>query len=93
MARGVHRIFNVINRQDKDFGMLNAGRPQNVRLGRVAVIQLTAVVADKIDFIQAAVNRGEGLVLDMRHAGDNLPETAEAGNDHRRMLVWNISKG
>ena len=36
MARGVHRIFNVINRQDKDFGMLNAGRPQNVRLGRVA---------------------------------------------------------
>src|SRR5580658_2114111 len=88
--RGAHRGVDVFDRQHQHLGALCAGRAQQVEPRGVAVIDLVAEAAHEIDVRLADVERREGQTLDPQHARYDLPEAAEAGDDHRDVVLVDV---
>ena len=89
-ARGANVRVRVVGGQHEDLGAVGVRRAQQVGAGRVAVVDLGAEAAGNIHLVGAVLQRGEGDLLRAHHAPDDLPDPAEAGDDHARMVVVDV---
>ena len=79
-------VRRIVQRHDQQLRLLGAGRAQHVGPRGIAEIHLGAEAAHHVHLAWIALQRGERDAVHAQHAADDLPEAAEAADDHRRVV-------
>ena len=79
--RGFHRRLDIVDGEHEDFRILGMRRPQQFQPRSVAVENLIAKAAQKIDLGLTGFERRKGNLLRAQDAADDLAEASEAGDD------------
>ena len=79
---GAQGRVHIINRQQEDFGGVCLSCAEQFEPRSIAVVDLAAEFAHKVDLGRAAVEGDEANAPRGKDAADDLPETAKACDDH-----------
>ncbi len=86
-ARGAQVRLRVVGGQHEYLGLVGLRRAQQLRSRRVAEEQVDAAEAARlVHLIGRMLQRHERDALRAQHAGDDLADPAEAGDDHPRRV-------
>ena len=83
--RGAHRGLDVVDGEHEDLRILGMRGAQQFQTRGVAVENLVAEAAQKIDLGLTGFERGKGDLLGAQDAADDLSEAAEARDDDLRI--------
>ncbi len=86
-ARELDAVVDVVDRDDDQLRPVGAGRAQQVEPRRVAVEHLGAEAPQQLDLVGVVIEHDRLVAGAGEHPLDDLPVAAEAGDDHRRLLV------
>src|SRR5262245_64811687 len=81
--RGTDRGLDIVDREHKQLGVFGAGGGEQIQPRGVAIVDLVAEAAHRLHLLGAGVERGEGDVLEVQNAPDDLTHPAESSEDRK----------
>jgi hypothetical protein len=86
-AGQLHGLVAVVDGDHEQRRLLDAGGVQQIRACRIAKVALDVHLAHVVDLLWCPIQHHRGHPVGAQQAVDDLPETADAGDDHRAALV------
>ena len=85
--RDPERAFDIVDRQHEGARLVGAGGAKDVDAPRIPIVDLRAEALHEIDLLDIGVERRERDAAGAEHAGDDLPEPAEARDNDMLIAV------
>ncbi len=87
------RPLFVVDRDDEKARALGSGGAQEVEPGGVAVERRHAEAAEQFHLLLVVIEHGQAKAIRAQQAADDVPEAAEAGEDHGIVVLGNFIRG